>query len=149
MRLQSQAVLARAVLLAVFLIPIGQSSLRGLNHVLLCSRQVETPFEVMIIQGQAVVISATELRPGESGLCGGLSVNLAASVLADGRLEVTIPIENHTENDWYGSVELKVMGVRIPLDLGQIDAGETRRREITIDVPAEDVKVEGSLLVGP
>lgn len=145
----SRIMIARAVLLAVFLIPIGQSSLRGLTHVLTCRRQVSTPFQIMVIEGETVIISSTELSAEGEPLCGGLSVDLSADTVGDGELELTIPISNQTGADWSGSVELEVEGTRIPLDLGRVDAGETRRRRIVIQLESDEVNLTGSLLVGP
>lgn len=141
---------ARVLLLGVFLIPVGLSSLQGLTHLLTCREQVAAPFQVFLIDGRAVVTAAQELAPGGSGLlCAGLEVDLAAAVVGPGQVEVTIPIRNATEVDWRGSVELDVAGVRIPVDLGQVDAGETRRRQVTLTLPDGTVEFSGALLVGP
>ena len=43
--------IAIVALLAVFLIPVGTSSLRGLTHVLTCEAEVEKPFSVIFEDG--------------------------------------------------------------------------------------------------
>ncbi len=142
--------LARVLLLGVFLIPIGLSSLRGLSHLLTCREQVAAPFQVLIIDGQAVVTSAEVITPGDEGLvCGGLDVDLTAATRPGGVVEVTVPIRNLTEADWRGSVQLDVGGTRVPVDLGRVDAGETRRRQIELRLPEETAEFSGVLLIGP
>ncbi len=141
---------ARVLLLGVFLIPIGLSSLRGLTHLLTCREQVAAPFQVIIVDGQAVVTSAEVLTPGEEALiCGGLDLELTAATRPDGIVEVTVPISNRTDADWYGSVQLDVAGIRVPVDLGRVDAGETRRRRVELRLPDGTTEFSGTLLVGP
>jgi hypothetical protein len=145
-----RTMLARVLLLGVFLIPVGLASPRGLSHVLTCRAQVAAPFQVILIEGQAVVTAAQQLEPGDAALlCRGLDVDLTAAVVGPGRVEVTVPVRNTTESDWHGSVQLDVAGIRIPVDLGQVDAGETRRRQVTLDLPDGTVEFSGALLVGP
>lgn len=141
---------ARVLLLGVFLIPIGLSSLRGLTHVLTCRDQVAAPFQVIIVEGEAVVTSAEVLTPGGPALvCGGLDLELTAATRPGGVVEVTVPIRNATDADWYGSVQLDVAGIRLPVDLGRVDAGETRRRRVELRLPEGTTEFSGTLLVGP
>lgn len=142
--------IARVLLIGVFLLPIGFSSLRGLAHVLTCSEQVAAPFQVLLIEGEAVVTSAQQLEAGGGQLlCGGLAVELTAAAEPGGRVEVTVPISNTTDADWFGSVELDVAGVRFPVDLGRVGAGETRRQRLELRLPDGTTEFSGVLLIGP
>lgn len=141
---------ARILLIGVFLLPIGFSSLRGLSHVLTCRERVAAPFQVILLNGEAVVSSAQQIEPGaDGGLCGGLTVEVSAAALNDGKVEVVVPISNGTDSDWFGSVELDVAGVRFPVDLGRVNAGETRRQRLELNLPEGTTEFSGVLMIGP
>lgn len=145
-----KAKLAIAALIGVFLIPIGQSSLRGITHILTCSEQVEAPFQVIIEEGEAIVTGASRLAPEDPAtLCGGLTAELSVRVVEGGRISVNVPISNQTAADWYGTVQLEVAGTRVPVDLGRIDASTTVERQIILRLPEGTVEFDGVLLVGP
>lgn len=145
-----RSLVARVTLVSIFLIPLGLSSLRGMNHVITCRDPMEAPFQVLLIEGSAVIISAQQLENGAAAsICGGLSVELSAALEPDGRVAVSIPISNLTSADWFGSVQLVVSGTRIPIDLGRVDAGETRRRRVSLALPDGTTEFSGVLLVGP
>src|SRR5690606_7818095 len=65
-------------LLAVLLIPIGTSSLRGLTHILTCREASATPFSIEVPEdGPPVISSSTVIERDPSGeiasdeVCGG------------------------------------------------------------------------------
>lgn len=143
--------LAFVAVFAVLLIPVGLSSLRGLDHVLTCSEQVESPFQVILVPGEGpVVTGAATVAPGDGGeLCGGLGLEIQVVLLDDGRVQVTVPITNKSSSDWFGTVEFEVAGVRLPLDVGRIRTGEMRTSSLTLNLPEGVTEFDGRLLVGP
>jgi len=145
--------LAFVALFAVFLIPVAGSSLRGITHVLTCREPVAAPFEIILLpDSPPVVMSAALLDPaagpGEA-LCGGLGADISVAALEDGRVEVAAVLTNVTPTAWRGTVYLEVAGTRIPIDIGGVEPGETRREAITVRLPEGTTSVDGSLLLGP
>lgn len=141
---------ALASMFGVFLIPIALSSLRGLTHVLTCREQVETPFQVILGPGSAVITGATSLEAGgPTSLCGGIQVDLSVAMGADGRVEVSVPITNETDDDWFGTIQLDVAGTRLPVDLGRVEAGETHTEVVRLRLPDGTTEFDGSLFIGP
>lgn len=142
--------LALAAMFGVFLVPIVLSSLRGLTHVLTCRERVETPFQVILGPGPAVITGATSIQAGgPTALCGGIQVALSVAIAEDGRIEVAVPITNQTGDDWYGTVQLDVAGTRLPVDLGKVGAGETHTEVVRLRLPEGTTEFSGSLFVGP
>jgi len=144
--------LALFALLGAFLIPIGMSSLRGLTHVLTCSERAETPFSLLIPeQGDPIVTTSSRLVRGENpqGLCGGLELTMGARVLGSGKVAMVLPIKNNSKHPWRGSVELVIQGTSIPVDIGEIGAGEKARDTVEFELPPGTHEVNGSLLIGP
>lgn len=142
--------LALLALLGAFLIPIGMSSLRGLTHVLTCKEETRQPFTVIITDGVPEVLSSIRIGREDTGrLCGGLTLETQAR--AGERNEVTLifPITNHTEHLWRGTVSAVVGKTTIPIDVGEVPAGETRRGTIDLTLPKGAIEVDGSLLIGP
>jgi hypothetical protein len=140
-----------AALLAVFLIPIVQSSLRGIDHVLTCSDLVESPFEVILIEGAApVVIGSTALSADETGvLCGGLVVDIVVARSESADVELTVEVENQSRDDWFGTLRLDVAGIALPVDLGKVAAGSASSQQLDLDLPDGTTRFGGSLLIGP
>lgn len=143
--------IALVALFVVFLIPVTQSSLRGLTHVLSCTERVDTPFQVILIEGEdPIVTGSAVLQPDDPGtLCGGLAVQIGAGPSESADIDVILTVDNQSENDWFGTVELGVVGVRVPVDIGRIDAGSTQVRRVSLDLPDGVTEFGGSLLVGP
>lgn len=138
-------------LLAVFLIPIAQSSLRGVGHVLTCTDLVESPFEVILVPAaDPVVIGTTSLTDAEPPtLCGGLAVDVGVSRSDRADVEVRVSLVNLTSANWFGSMRLDVGGVTLPVDLGRVRAGEQEVRVLDLDLPDGTTGFGGSLLIGP
>src|SRR5688572_1383770 len=116
--------------LAVLLIPIGTSSLRGLTHILTCREPATSPFTVEVpAEGPPVISSSTVIEREPSGepvsteLCGGLVLDIAIGSGADDRPVVQVTITNGSEYGWRGTVELRLDEIAIPIDIGSIDAG--------------------------
>lgn len=144
--------LALILLLGVFLIPVGMSSLRGLTHVLTCNEQAELPFTIERKAGQPAVIlsSQTIVRGQEEGVCGGLVLDLAVGNESQpGRVELIVPLRNTSKTDWRGTVALQLGGASIPVSLQEIPAGETVRESLTVNVPSGVTELNGSVLIGP
>jgi hypothetical protein len=137
------------VLLGVFLIPITVSSLRGLTHVLTCDQDVRTPFTVDTGGNASITSSARFTRGETAGLCGGLRLNMSVGPIGPEKVRVTLPITNESKYDWKGSVELKLGGTTVPIDIGKIDAGETATDTVDVKVAKDVTEIEGSLLIGP
>jgi len=147
--LRSRAALV--VMLGAFLIPIGMSSLRGLTHVLTCDEAVTTPFTLIVPdEGDPTVVSSTIIERGqEAGLCGGLFVNPQARAEGSRRVAMTLPIENRTEFPWQGTVKLVLGNITIPVDIGEIAAGERESDTVHLDLDPGSHEISGSLLIGP
>lgn len=143
--------LAFVALFAVFLIPVAGSSLRGITHLLTCREPVASPFQVILLpDSPPVVTSAAVLSSGDAGsLCGGLRVDISVAVADDDRVEVAAALTNSTPTEWRGTVQLEIVGTRIPIDIGRIGPGETRREAILLRLPEGTSEVDGSLLLGP
>ena len=142
--------LALLALLGVFLIPIGMSSLRGLTHVLTCKEEVEQPFTVIVTDGQPEVLSSIRIGRQDTGrLCGGLSLETQARAGSGGEITLVLPITNHTEHPWRGTVSVVVGDTTVPVDIGEIPSGETRQDTIDLELDEGTTELSGSLLIGP
>lgn len=143
--------LALIALLGTFLIPIGMSSLRGLTHILTCKQSAATPFTLNTVEGmEPQLLSSTRItKQDDEFLCGGLSLNMGARARGPGRVSMILPITNHSEFLWRGSVTLVVGGTSIPADIGEIPAGETREDTLDLKLKPGTSEVSGSLLIGP
>lgn len=143
--------LALILLLGVFLIPVGMSSLRGLTHVLTCNEQAELPFTIIRQPGKPALItsSATFTRGQAEGVCGGLVLDLAVGNESEGKVELIVPLRNTSKTDWQGTVALQLGGANIPVPLQSIDAGETARESLTVNIPSGTTELNGSVLIGP
>ncbi|HVR32515.1 MAG TPA: hypothetical protein VMS74_07375 [Acidimicrobiia bacterium] len=143
--------LALVALFVVFLIPVTQSSLRGLTHVLSCTERVDTPFQVILLEDtEPIVTGSSVVTAGEdSTLCGGLAVQIGAGPSESADIDVVVTVDNTSSNDWFGTVEIDVVGVRVPVDIGRIDSGTSEERRISLALPEGVTEFGGSLLVGP
>jgi hypothetical protein len=145
-------------LLAVLLIPIATSSLRGLTHVLTCQEEAATPFVVDVPEdGAAVVTSDSPVieagdpveAPG-TGLCGGLDLQLGVGRPTGDRTPVVVMLTNNSDHGWRGTVQLRLDDTDVPVDIGSIDPGATATDQVELRVrPGRSYVIEGSLLVGP
>jgi hypothetical protein len=144
-------------LLAVLLIPIGTSSLRGLTHILTCRDRSATPFSVDVPEsGPPTISSSTVIERDPSGavatheICGGLTLDLQMGSRVENRTDVTLRITNNSRFGWRGSVQLRLGDTPIPIDIGKIDAGSTATDDFELHLDAgRRYEIEGSLLVGP
>lgn len=144
-------------LLAVLLIPIGTSSLRGLTHVLTCREASATPFSVVVPEdGLPIISSSTVIERDASGevasneVCGGLVLDLEMGPAEGTRAEILLRIANHSDYGWRGSVQVDLGGIDLPIDIGQIPAGETAEDAVTVNLTRNrQYEIQGSLLVGP
>jgi hypothetical protein len=144
--------IALLVMLGAFLIPIGMSSLRGLTHVLTCRDKTEIPFTLIVPKsGPPVIISSRSIsRDAPEGVCGGLTLDMAVGPGREsGRAVLRLPITNNTDFDWKGSVSVKLGSTVVPVDIGEIRAGETEQDTIRVKVKPGQLEVNGSLLIGP
>ncbi|MDQ3646796.1 MAG: hypothetical protein M3345_07665 [Actinomycetota bacterium] len=146
--------LAMFALMGAFLIPIGMSSLRGLTHVLTCQEQEENPFSLLLPKsGKPIITTSTRIVRGgpkaEPDACPGLSLDMRARVLDEGRVAMILPITNNTRFLWRGTVKLVLGKTSIPVDIGEIEAGETATDTIEFPLKPGTQQVSGSLLIGP
>lgn len=142
--------LALLALLGAFLIPIGMSSLRGLTHVLTCKEEARQPFTVVVTDGQPEVLSSMRIGRGDTGqLCGGLTLETQARSHGSNKMTLIFPITNHTDDLWRGTVSAVIGKTTVPIDIGEIPAGETRRGTVELDLPPGSTEMNGSLLLGP
>ena len=152
-----RAQVALIALLGVLLIPIGTSSLRGLTHILTCQEAAAAPFTIQVPEeGPPLIQSSQVLERNPDGsvpdnsVCGGLTLDVFMGSEREDRADVTLSITNASEYGWRGSVQLKLDAVDIPIDIGEIDAGETASDsfELRLD-EGSSYEIEGDLLVGP
>jgi len=142
--------LALLALLGAFLIPIGMSSLRGLTHVLTCKEEAKQPFTVIVTDGRPEVLSSIRIGRQDTGrLCGGLTLETKARPGTGGDIMLVLPITNHTEHDWKGTVSVLIGKTTIPVDVGEVPAGETREDTIDLELKKGTTELNGSLLIGP
>lgn len=143
--------IALFALLGAFLIPIGTSSLRGLTHVLTCNEEAEIPFTLIVPErGDPVIVSSRVIERGQpEGVCGGLVLDMGVGPGTQGRVLLRLPITNRTDFDWHGTVRVSFGDTVIPVDIGEIRAGETGADTVEVKVSPGEVEVEGSLLIGP
>lgn len=151
-----RAQVALVGLLAVLLIPIGTSSLRGLTHVLTCRGEAATPFSIDVpAEGLPAVSSSTVIERGPGGeppdgVCGGLLLDVRIGTRVEQRADVTLAITNGTDFGWRGSVRVRVDDTDVPVDIGHIAAGDTATDtfELRLD-PETTYRIDGELLIGP
>jgi hypothetical protein len=143
--------IALVVLLGTFLIPIVTSSLRGLTHLLTCEDATEIPFTLVVPEdGPPVIISANVIeRDTPEGVCGGLVLDMGVGPSGPGKVLLRLPITNNTDFDWQGTVSLKLGGTLIPVDIGEIKAGQTGADTVKINVDPGEIEINGSMLIGP
>ena len=155
--------LALVGILAVLLIPIGTSSLRGLTHVLTCKEAADTPFSVELTDEAAPIITSSQVierepedatatgeqaSPGE--LCGGLTMEMLMTSRDADSADITLNITNGTDYGWRGSVQLKIDDTSIPVAIGDIAPGETATDTVVLELEGDRrYELEGSLLIGP
>lgn len=144
-------------LLAVLLIPIGTSSLRGLTHILTCRDRSATPFSVEVPEdGTPVISSSTVIERDPSGevvsheICGGLVLDLEMGSRRQGHADMKLRITNNSDFGWRGSVQLKLGDTPIPIDIGEIDSGTTEEDAFELNLDeGRRYEIEGNLLIGP
>ena len=139
-------------MLGAFLIPIAGSNLRGITHVLTCQAETESPFTLLIEEGQEPTILTSQFFTAEeeTALCGGLELNPRARSKGEDKIEMILPIRNTSEFEWQGSVKLKIGDVSYPVRVGAIEAGKTEEASVTLrDLDRGATTVDGSLLIGP
>ena len=142
--------IALLALLGAFLIPIGMSSLRGLTHVLTCREEAEQPFTVIVTEGQPEVLSSMRIGPGDTGeLCGGLTLETQARSFGSNKIVLIFPITNNTEHLWRGTVTAQVGDTSLPVNVGEVPAGETRKGQVGLVLDKGTTEINGSLLLGP
>ncbi|MEX2293116.1 MAG: hypothetical protein WD691_04955 [Acidimicrobiales bacterium] len=144
-------------ILAVLLIPIGTSSLRGLTHVLTCQELSASPFTVEVPQvGAPSILSSTVIERDPTGaasppeVCGGLRLDITMGSRTSDRADITLAITNNSDYGWRGSVELELGNLAIPIDIGQIEPGQTVTDQVDLRLDAgRRYEIAGSLLIGP
>jgi hypothetical protein len=143
--------LAVFILFGVFLIPVVLSSLRGLTHVVSCTREIARPFEVAVGDDERPVITGSAVvEAGAEQQCGGaLAVDVSVSARGPNEIAVTVPITNEGLTPWRGTVRLRVGNTVIPFQIGLVPAGQTRSETIVLRLPEGTTGFSGSLLIGP
>ena len=118
---------------------------------LTCQDEVKTPFSMVVPkQGPAQVVSSTRIQRAEKDtLCGGLSLNIGGRPQGPGKVAMHLPITNDSPHLWRGTVKLLLDETPIPVDIGEIDAGETESDTVVVRLDPGSHQVDGSLLIGP
>ncbi len=140
-------------LLATFLVPVGMSSLRGLTHILTCTDSKETPFTIFIappeLGGVQVTSSNRITRGEEDGVCGGLFLEMGASIQGSDTIAFDLGIANRSDDLWRGTIAIKVEDTEIPVGIGEIPAGGERTESVSFQLDEGQHEIDGSLLIGP
>jgi hypothetical protein len=146
-------------MLACLLIPIGVSNLRGLTHILTCKEESATDFSIQVDdQGRATLGGATSFERDDDTdestagdeLCGGLVLDITLASNRPGAAQMEFAITNNTEYGWHGSVQVDLGSTPIPIDIGEVEPGETATDSVDLDLDADSsYEIEGSLLIGP
>jgi hypothetical protein len=150
-----RARLATVALFAMFLIPVGMSSLRGLTHIISCEEPTATPFTMTVGQGQRpVVTTSMQLSPEDpQGLCGGLAIDMRARLVSADAVRMILLVDNASPSMWAGTIQLDLQRGRghllLPLDLGRLRAGKSGSVEIPIRLDPGETSLDGSILIGP
>jgi hypothetical protein len=148
--------LALLALMGVFLIPIGMSSLRGLTHVLVCKKEVKQPFTMVVTEsGKPQILSSARLTretastKAAAGICGGLMIEPRAKSRGTGQIAFTLPVTNLTDHIWRGTIAVQLGSIQIPVDIGEVEPGQTASDTILLTLEEGEHEVNGSLFVGP
>jgi hypothetical protein len=80
---------------------------------------------------------------------GGLSLNMGAKALPDGRVAMVLPITNNSDHVWQGTVTLEIGGTTFPASIGEIPAGKTATDTVELNLDPGTTEVDGQLLIGP
>ena len=138
-------------LLAIFLIPVGMSSLRGLTQVVTCTEQTAAPFTLQITEGaQPVVVTSARIEPGgPPDICGGLVLDLRARGESPQEVTMIVIVANPTEALWRGTVQLVIAGTSYPVPIGRVEPGSSGQAEIRHTLRPGSYDLSGSLLIGP
>jgi hypothetical protein len=101
-------------------------------------------------EGPPLLTSSTRVVRGrEEGICGGLSLELAARDAGREEVTVVVPITNRSDREWHGTVKLELGATSLPVRIGSIPPGRTRSDEVTLRLPPGTHELDGSLLIGP
>jgi hypothetical protein len=142
--------LALAALFGILLIPIALSSMRGLTHIVSCSREISKPFTVMFdSEGAPTLTGSSVIEAGTDPVCRLLSSEISIRTVGPNRLEVTVPIANGGDDPWQGTVALQVGSVEVPVRIGLVPAGQTRSETLVLNLPEGVTGFSGELLIGP
>lgn len=146
-----RARIAIFVFTASLLIPALLTSLGGLTHVLTCRERVEQPFTFQIVPGQDPILLSSRVIVREEPplLCGALTVDLAARSLSADRVVVDVPITNHSDDPWHGTVLLELAGTTFPVGVGEVPPGSTEAGSVDLTLDEGSYEVSGSLFIGP
>jgi hypothetical protein len=144
--------LAVLLMMGAFLVPIMSSNQRGLTHPLTCEQETESPFTLLVEEGQDPTILTSQFFTSEEEtlLCGALDLNLRARSKGENRIEMILPIRNESDYAWHGSVKLRIGKTSVPIRVGEIAAGDSEVASVTLpNLPRGQTTVDGSLLIGP
>ena len=102
-------------------------------------------------EGEPDILSSLRIAKNEKSdkICGGLTIEPRASTDGPGEIVFTLPITNHTDNLWRGTVSLQLGDTRIPVDVGEVGPGQTRSDSVSFSLEEGSHEVNGSLLIGP
>ncbi|MGH2721011.1 MAG: hypothetical protein ACRDJO_05350 [Actinomycetota bacterium] len=150
-----RARVATFALFAMFLIPFGMSSLRGLTHIISCEAPTATPFTMTIADGGQPVITTSMRQSSEDpeGLCGGLAVDMRARLVGPDAVRMILLVDNASPSMWAGTIKLDLDrgggDLQVPVDLGRLEAGKSGTAEIPLRLAPGETSLDGSILIGP
>jgi hypothetical protein len=119
--------------------------------VLTCKEQAEQPFTLVVPpEGPPEFLSSLRItKDQDTRLCGGLIMDPRVKSGEDDEILMQLPIKNETEYIWRGTVSLQLGKTSIPVDIGEIPAGETRSDTVDFSLDEGTHELNGSLLIGP
>ncbi len=82
-------------------------------------------------------------------LCGGLAVEISVGPSSERDVTVFATLRNDSSVDWYGTVDLSVGEVRVPIDLGRVPSGSSLEESIDLSLGEGVTEFGGALLIGP
>jgi hypothetical protein len=122
--------------------PVAQ----GLTHILTCSQAVDVAFAF----GPGPHPATGSSLADTPSPCHGLAVGIESVPSGSRTVKLRLSVGNATALDWRGTVALDVSGVGVvPIPVGRVSAGTTRRTTLALRLPAGRTDVSGRLEVGP
>jgi hypothetical protein len=136
---------------ASLLIPLGTSNLRGLHHLVSCTDEIDQTFSVTAINAtQAIITGSTSVvREPPTAECSAVSMNMRVRPDGRGSVLIILPVVNETDRPWSTSVVLRIDDLKTSVSVGKVNPGQTKTKQLRVQLTRELQSITGTLLVGP